>query len=161
MKKKASHIVLAFYCVILIVNVGAIAKENVFSANPAAIDTARLLSDKPVKSPWGAVLRSAVLPGWGQVYNKKYIKGVFAASLDGVLFSQILHNQNQWEKTGDRNFFNRRNDFYWYFGISYLLTLVDAYVDAYLFGFNKAMDIGLSPPGRGDKPVMLTVQITL
>jgi len=38
------------------------------------IDTNRLLSDEPLKSPWGAVARSAVLPGWGQVYNEQYWK---------------------------------------------------------------------------------------
>ncbi|HED08391.1 MAG TPA: hypothetical protein ENI57_09775, partial [Ignavibacteria bacterium] len=26
------------------------------------------------KSPMGAVLRSAILPGWGQIYNESYIK---------------------------------------------------------------------------------------
>ena len=25
------------------------------------------------KSPWGAVLRSAIIPGWGQFYNEDYL----------------------------------------------------------------------------------------
>ncbi len=161
MKKTMRHAVFVIYGILLMLNGTGTARENSYHINSVTIDTTRLLSDKPVKSPWGAVLRSAVLPGWGQFYNKKYIKSALAASVNGVLFSQIIHNQNQWEKTGERSYFNRRNDFYWYFGIAYLLTLADAYVDAYLFGFNKAMDIGLSPPGRNNKPVMLTIQITL
>ena len=35
-----------------------------------------LLGDKPIKSPWGAALRSGVLPGWGQLYNDSYLKAV-------------------------------------------------------------------------------------
>lgn len=46
---------------------------------------------KEQKSPLGAMLRSAVLPGWGQVYNESYLKaplifGVFAGLAGGVVY---------------------------------------------------------------------------
>ena len=42
---------------------------------------ADLLSDNPVKSPWGATLRSAIIPGWGQVYTEHYWKAAGWAGL--------------------------------------------------------------------------------
>ena len=95
------------------------------------IDTARLLSDKSIKSPTGALLRSAVLPGLGQVYNQKYIKGIFVFAVNGTLGYKIYDYNKKWNDTGESKFRDKRNLFTWYFGLSYLLTLVDAYIDAY------------------------------
>ncbi len=136
-------------------------RRSLMPATPAPIDTAKLLSDQPLKSPWGALLRSAILPGWGQFYNERYVKGVLVLSANAWLVSRIIHNHNRWEETRDRSFFNRRNDFYWYFGVAYLLNLADAYVDAYLFGFDEAMQIGVSPPPLGATGAMLSLQIRL
>lgn len=116
-------------------------KRN-FSATD--LDTAKLLSDQPLKSPMGAVLRSATLPGWGQVYNRKYLKGLFVFSVNGTFAYAIYHYNREWNVTGNKRFQNKRNLYTWYFGLSYLLTLVDAYVDAYLFGFNDAVKLALS-----------------
>ena len=128
---------------------------------PVAIDTTRLLSDQPLKSPWGAVLRSAVLPGWGQVYNKSYLKGAIAFSLNSFWSWRIVHYQRRWEDTGLQVNRDRRNDSYWFFGITYLLTLVDAYVDAYLFGFEDAMELTWRPPPDTPDGAMLTLRIRL
>ncbi len=32
-----------------------------------------MFSNKPLKSPWGATVRSLIFPGWGQWYNEKYL----------------------------------------------------------------------------------------
>lgn len=109
----------------------------------ADLDTAKLLSDQPLKSPLGAVLRSAVLPGWGQVYNQKYLKALFVFSVNGTFAYSIYHYNNEWRDTGNKKFQNKRNLYTWYFGVSYFLTLVDAFVDAYLFGFDKAVELAL------------------
>lgn len=105
------------------------------------IDTARLLSDKPIKSPIGALLRSAVLPGLGQIYNQKYIKGILVFAVNGTLGYQIYNYNKKWNDTGNSRYRDKRNLYTWYFGVSYFLTLVDAYIDAYLFGFDKAVEI--------------------
>jgi len=124
------------------------------------IDTAKLLSDTPIKSPMGAVLRSAILPGWGQFYNEKYIKSIFVLSANGALAYAIYYYNDQWENTGERKYQGKRNLYTWYFGVSYLLTLVDAYVDAYLFGFDKAMKIAVFKSEYGDN-LGLCLQLTL
>jgi hypothetical protein len=105
------------------------------------LDTARLLSDKPLKSPWGAVLRSAILPGWGQVYTHHYIKAVLALSVNSFFAYQIYNYEKKWQDEKNESFRNKRNLNSWYFALSYLLTMVDAYVEAYLYKFNTAMEI--------------------
>ena len=122
-------------------------------------DTLRLLSDQPVKSPWGAVLRSAILPGWGQVYNQKYIKAGVVFSVNAALLWQILDYNKKWEDTKSESFRDRRNLYTWYFGLAYLLTLVDAYVDATLFGFDDAMEISCLPPIPDQPAWTLTLRL--
>lgn len=106
------------------------------------------------KSPLGAVLRSAVIPGWGQIYNESYIKapvvwGIFAGLAAGWIYynnkyvnSRDLFLQNQIAGYKDnRDFYRDQRDLMGiYIGIAYLLNLVDAYVDAQLFDFSVKDD---------------------
>jgi len=129
------------------------------------------------KSPWGAVLRSAVIPGWGQIYNQSYLKapiiwgGIFALYLgwrfynnhyhdtkaiyDGLLNSQTadpyLFSQINQYKTNRDFYHNQRDLFAIYMGIVYVLNLVDAYVDAELFYFNVQKDYRTHQPMLGVK----------
>ena len=123
------------------------------------IDTLRLLSDQPLKSPWGAVLRSAILPGWGQVYTHQYIKAGVVFTVNAALLWTVLDYDRQWKDTQNESFRDKRNQYTWYLGLAYLLTLVDAYVDASLFGFNEAMEIACVPPGRQQSAWMFTFQL--
>jgi hypothetical protein len=101
------------------------------------------------KSPWGAVLRSAVIPGFGQFYNESYWKipviwGIGALLVSGWIFNNDLYKENRqlFIDTGNslykqrRDFYrDQRDNFTIYLVITYLLNLVDAYVDAHLFDF--------------------------
>lgn len=89
----------------------------------------------------GAVYRSAVLPGWGQLYTGHYLKAGIAAALNGGMIYQIVHFQNKWKGTRNPDFQSKRNLFTWYFAATYFLTMIDAYVDAYLFKFDEAINI--------------------
>lgn len=108
------------------------------------------------KSPIGAVLRSAVFPGWGQIYNQAYWKAPVIWGFIGYYLYYWIKNNNsyiEWgdlyskslteSKTGDqrylayRDFYhNQRDLFTIYIGIVYFLNLLDAYVDAQLFDFS-------------------------
>ena len=112
---------------------------NVFTVNE--LDTARLLSDKPLKSPWGAVGRSALMPGWGQIYNEQYLKAGIYFSINAYFAFQIIRNEIRWQKYDSEFYRSRRVEFTWYFALSYLVTMADAYVDAYLYKFDEAMQI--------------------
>jgi len=102
------------------------------------------------KSPLGAVLRSAILPGWGQIYNESYIKAPIVWGILGGLAAGWIHNNNKYNEnrelfiqTGNerfrtlRIFYQDQRDLVSiYMGLTYLLNLIDAYVDAQLFDFS-------------------------
>lgn len=101
------------------------------------------------KSPWGAVIRSAIIPGFGQVYNESYWKVPIVWGLAGWFIynwadlnklykdNQKLYQQiNQSIYKTRRDFYrDQRDKFAIYLGLLYFLNLVDAYVDAHLFDF--------------------------
>lgn len=108
------------------------------------------------KSPWGAVARSAIIPGWGQFYNESYWKipviwGTAAWFVYNWVDNNNLYNdyrslyqstQNEYYRRL-RNFYrDQRDNFTIYLGLLYLLNLVDAYVDAHLFDFNVDNNFG-------------------
>ena len=125
-----------------------------------------------VHSPKKAVWMSAVLPGLGQIYNKKYWKVPIIYAGGAYLVYAFSFNQSQYTRfknayialtDGDPNTvdeFNglvpkdqllyykdqyRRNrdlSVIGFFGL-YILQLVDASVDAYFFDFDVSDDLSL------------------
>ncbi|HEX7356108.1 MAG TPA: DUF5683 domain-containing protein [Ignavibacteriaceae bacterium] len=102
------------------------------------------------KSPWGAVARSAIIPGWGQIYNESYWKAPVVWGIMGWFVYAWVDNNNKYLNYKDlyvqnggslnleyRNFYrDQRDEFAIYIVLTYFLNLVDAYVDAQLFDFN-------------------------
>lgn len=108
------------------------------------------------KSPMGAVLRSALIPGWGQIYNESYWKAPIVWGILGYFVYYWIDNNNLYKdyrdlfsesletSTSGNLIYKRNRDFYRdqrdqfavYIGLTYFLTLVDAYVDAHLFDFD-------------------------
>ena len=151
LKSLTSHITKLF---LLVAILQAIVFSQIDSAkveeNTGKTDSSFIMQ----KSPFGAVLRSAVIPGWGQIYNESYIKvpviwGIFAGLAAGWVFynNKYVDSRNLFLQTQVNNYKESR-DFYKdqrdlmgiYIGIAYLLNLVDAYVDAQLFDFNVNED---------------------
>lgn len=124
-----------------------------------------------IKKPWptGALLRSAIIPGWGQFYNKKYIKTVIYG---GVEIYLIYNTQKFWRKMDkhQKNFQNsddpvyksqefslyennrdKRNLHIWLTSLTIFISMFDAYVDAHLADFDqkdKAFEVYITPePG--------------
>lgn len=107
------------------------------------------------KSPWGAVLRSALIPGLGQVYNQSYWKVpiiwgflIYNISVYADSDSKYDKYKNLYlsEPTNDnakrfREFYHdQRDQFAFWIGLTYFLNLIDAYVDAHMFDFNVTPD---------------------
>ncbi len=116
-------------------------------------------------SPTGALLRSLVVPGWGQLYNDKYIKAGIIAGLETFLIYQTAY---YWERTStyedlytsDTNDVSRydkflqydryrdlRNQHIWFLGITVFYSIFDAYVDAHL----KNFDVDITPDFDDDR----------
>lgn len=51
--------------------------------------------------PRQATIRSAILPGWGQVYNKKYWKVPLVYAVVGIPVYTFIYNRNWYRKTRD------------------------------------------------------------
>ena len=98
-------------------------------------------------SAHGALLRSAVLPGWGQFYNGRPVKGLFfgAASATALTLVVVEHRRIRLAPTPEehQNRTARRNSRLLYFALSVALAAIDAYVDAHLadFGAGAAMQV--------------------
>ena len=121
-----------------------------------------------IKKPWptGALLRSAILPGWGQVYNHKYFKAVLYGGTEIYLiykvqlrWGQMNHHEHNFLETTNPVFkadqfalYEKRRDsrnvHLWLTSLVVFLSMFDAYVDAHLADFNqqdKAFQVYLGP----------------
>ncbi|MBM4160715.1 MAG: hypothetical protein FJ217_06420 [Ignavibacteria bacterium] len=127
----------------------------------AASDTVQLRA----KSPTTAVLLSAVLPGAGQIYTQRYWKvpiivgfcGYFVyqwtKANDRYLSARSKYTQSveRGESGGqgsaqflyERDFYrDERDKFAFYFALTYLLNIIDAYVGASLYTFDVGDNLG-------------------
>ena len=111
-----------------------------------------------LRSPSGALLRSLAVPGWGQLYNKKYFKTVIVAGGQGVLLGTAIV---EWKRATNakndaslplatrledyRLHTNNRNMLLWLYAAATVVSMLDAYVDAHL-----SQDTGEGVPKIGN-----------
>jgi hypothetical protein len=106
-------------------------------------------------NPTGALLRSAFVPGWGQFYNRSYIKGTIIAGGESYLIYGIYNywkdanrHQHNFENSSDpaykaaefskySNARDSRNIRLWILAATVFYSMFDAYVDAQLSDFNQ------------------------
>ena len=120
------------------------------------------------KSPKGAMIRSAIIPGWGQVYNKKYIKALVYLGGEMYFASRYISLDDKIKKMTvdgiseaiieDKE--HERNGWLWLLGGGYLLALGDAFVDAHLYGLydDTKLSVGLRTDDRSGS---LQMQLSL
>jgi hypothetical protein len=104
------------------------------------------------KSPTGAMIRSALFPGWGQYYTEQYVKsGLILCVESGLILSAIVQDkkardvyQTDYDEYLRR--LDRRNGYLWWTAGVIVFSMIDAYVDAHLFGFDENQyALGLKP----------------
>jgi len=130
------------------------AQNSVAVADSNEVDTTFVMK----KSAWGAVLRSAIIPGWGQIYNESYWKVPIVWGVGGWFIYNYIQNNKEYKKYQDLylktqtgkalrdNYRDQRDLFAMYFVFTYLANLVDAYVDAQLFDFSVTEDFYRQQP---------------
>lgn len=108
------------------------------------------------RNPTGALVRSAVLPGWGQFYNHRPVKGLVLGSLElgllGWLISEHIASEDARMAEDDPAYqfhSQRRLDLIWYTSAAWLFGMLDAYVDAYLFPFSTENEVFERETGIG------------
>jgi len=90
-----------------------------------------------VKSPGKALLFS-VIPGGGQLYNRHPLKAIFFAGVFAYYGYGYTMAQNDYQADiGSESLHRKRNDKIWMMSLVWTLNIIDAYVDAQLWDFEK------------------------
>ena len=102
-----------------------------------------------IKNPRQAFLYSLV-PGGGQFYNKKYVKGSLVMGLETLAFyswlenSKIYKNYESEEYSLRQNrYLEKRNKYAWWVIFLYFYSMIDAMVDAHLSPFDDIMSTSI------------------
>lgn len=122
--------------------------------------------EEQLPKPGKVLLRSAIIPGWGQLANKKYIKAFGFFGVHAYFAYRFFDEQSEVKLTDDpelkEDLEYQRNTWAWRYLAAYLLNLTDAYVDAHLAGFpedtdDESVDVSFAPSRRG---LMMNVSVS-
>ncbi|HKP32169.1 MAG TPA: DUF5683 domain-containing protein [Chitinophagaceae bacterium] len=103
--KYLKKIILFFFFLIPVITVAqddsASAKKDTTMHLQGKIDTSiiKLDTTKKKHSPRLAAIRSAIIPGWGQIYNKKIWKVPIVYTAIGIPTYMFIHNKKWYDKT--------------------------------------------------------------
>ncbi|MDP8267584.1 MAG: DUF5683 domain-containing protein [Candidatus Tenebribacter davisii] len=103
------------------------------------------------KQPLKAAALSCLIPGGGQLYNRKFVKSGLVFAVEGSLIGLAAYHHLEAENSYDKykvnpelnsDYYNeyvkyyekRQSDFFW-IGTVIFLSAIDAFVDAHLFDF--------------------------
>ena len=165
---------LSFILIFLFTTLSIYAQDTLTTENRSVIikdSSQQQTSDAGLtKSPMGAVWRSLVFPGWGQLYVESYWKiPIFVGGVGVSIYFIVWNNQkfkyyqsqydemkvsdpdNTYElerlKSQKEYYRDNRDRSYFFLGITYILAAVDAYVGANLFDFdvNDNLQMRLMP----------------
>lgn len=151
------------------------AQENMDSFDikkPVSVGNSVMLL--PKKSPLGALVRSVIFPGGGQFYNRSPLKGSLVFAVESGLLIAVavewkrsnlhLENFNQlplgsqdkaWEFELYEYYRDMRNLHLWYTAGVVFFSMLDAYVDAHLYNFERdkvrEVDVSLMPQVEKEK----------
>ena len=106
-------------------------------------------------SPWGAFLRSFVLPGWGQAATGRHVAGAVFVAWEGVDAMMTLKAQselNYLKETGSANVPAKEQEVQdwivlWVF--NHFFSAAEAFVSAHLQDFPKDLKVRAVPGGIG------------
>ena len=102
-----------------------------FSQDTTAVDSSRQ------KNPGRALLYS-VIPGGGQLYNQHPLKALLFSGVFAYFTYEYLNAQEDYQVDPTSKTLHRiRNDKIWLMSLTWTLNILDAYVDAQLWDFEK------------------------
>jgi hypothetical protein len=130
-------------------------------AQPATGEPAAGESRRP--SPSGALWRSALVPGWGQLYNGSPVKALVVAAGRAALIVRAVEEQREandleaealaldsgpardrlWRERNRALY--RRDDFVWWSVFALVVSMIEAYVDAALHDFDEEFEGVVEP----------------
>lgn len=142
----------------------------------ARVDNPANFEQHLFQPPTQGLFKSFIIPGWGQIGNKRYFKAGLFFGLQTFMVASSLHfdrkakdyfdQYSNADLIADRNVYyglyddqrNRRNQYRWFAAITALVAGFDAYVDAHLSGSpasrrekSLSIDTGIVGTGMGAK----------
>lgn len=151
------------------------------AADPPAADLPSAKGGAPpdtsrhLPSPFSVMLRSAIVPGWGQITNRKLIKAVVVAGGEGFLIYKALGEYqkeqdaiNAGDALSEERHYNSKVNYIWWAIAVHLLQMADAYVDAHLASFDADFgpeesslhpDLGPSLDRKGEPRLAVAVHV--
>jgi hypothetical protein len=129
--------------------------------------------------PFFVMARSAIVPGWGQVYNRQPLKAVAVVAGEGFLIYKIFQELDLENQAIDRQVaaipdspeydtavadelthYNRKVNWIWWTAAAHLLQMADAYVDAHFLNFDAEFGPAEArSDSRGARRVTLSLRI--
>lgn len=112
-------------------------------------------------NPTLVLVKSMVVPGWGQITNRRYFKAAIAIGLETWFIAGAV---TEWRKANearddfraepgnishfyDYEFHNgNKNDYLWALGVTVFISMFDAYVDAHLRPYRNDRIPDVNPP---------------
>ncbi len=120
--------------------------------------SARAAEGPPQASPFWSSSRSLVFPGWGQLHNGSEKKAIVLFSLQTYLIGRVFAAERRARYYQDRmndetpgwsredlqarydDLRDTRGDLVWWSSLLVLYSVIDAYVDAHLVGFEEQVE---------------------
>jgi hypothetical protein len=137
---------------------------------PAPADSGRAGSRHGTFDASGWVmLRSGLIPGWGQAHNGRWLKALAVAGIEAALIERLVFEQGRVEYYQDRaaelppeeeekrayyeskvdRHESHRRDFIWWTSLAVVLAMGDAYVDARLRDYDVELQAEPEPGAAG------------
>lgn len=92
----------------------------------------------------------SLVPGGGQFYNQKYIKGSLVMGLETLAFYSWLENSKIYKNYDSdiyslrqNRYLEKRNKYAWWVIFLYFYSMIDAMVDAHLSPFDEIMSTSI------------------
>ena len=109
-----------------------------------------------IKNPQKAFYLS-MIPGGGQIYNHKYLKGSIVMALEAAAIYSWLENSEIYKNYDSEEhslrqsrYLEKRNKYAWWVIFLYFYSMIDAMVDAHLSPFDDIMSTSITDV-EGDK----------